>query len=164
MCYVWKLSDINQNFYILSRSLLLMLIDRNPWWRNWQYASKSLSLLIVECILLTGKNENHAYYIIALYIKLKWKLFEKPKSLYERPYHLPEGLVFLDFSFYLYKVMWWIRMSSHNYFLIPSLSRKIRFAKRWYILRLLHMITFLMMHRKLLKKTPETPRNQKNSK
>ena len=131
--------------FIYYQGLLLMLIDHNPCWRNWQYASKNLSLLIVKCISLTGKNENHAYHMfvyIVLYIKqklcgykfgyLKYDIFliTFRGSWYERPYNLPEGLVFLDFSFHLYKVMVWISMSSHNYFLIPSLSRKIRFAKR----------------------------------
>ena len=129
--------------FIYYQGLLLMLIDRNPWWRNWQYASKNLSLLIVKCISLTGKTENHAYYVFVLYIKQKWKLFEKFRyfkydiffitfrgSWYEKAHNLPEGLVFLDFSFHLYKVMVWISMSSRNYFLIPSLSRKLQFAKR----------------------------------
>ena len=128
--------------FIYYQGLLLMLIDRNPWWRNWQYASKNLSLLIVKCISLTGKTVNHSHHIFVLYL-YSITLKRKPKYLkydiffitfrgswYERPHNLPEGLVFLDFSFHLYKLMVWISMSSHNYFLIPSLSRKIRFAKR----------------------------------
>ncbi len=36
---------------------------------------------LVECISLTVKHENHAYYIFGLYMKLKEKLFEKPNYL-----------------------------------------------------------------------------------